>query len=363
MIFTYMVGIDRLPQFRVAVNSRCGRRCFYCRPSGEAVYTAPGVQLAPHALLKVAGSVRRMGIDSIKLTGGDPALYRPLVSVAEALKRDTGFEHVEVISRHPRIGALAVDLAAAGIDQVNISLDTVDAGRHAQICGVDDLPNLLVAIESCVAAGLIVKVNTVVMAGINDHEIHDVIDRCANMGVTTVKLLDVIDDLDQAGASFTMRIPGGNYSSLRSLYTPFDAIIQSLQQEALSSTIRRQGDLGHPMTAYHLPSGVEVLVKDSRAGAWYGDICTGCVHYPCHDALMALRLTADLRLQYCLLRSENVLNLSELIVPGAEAQLDLVVQHAISEYSRTNFTTQWRKSPTLVRITLASPEQANSVSG
>ena len=215
MIAMSMVGISRLPQFRVTVNSRCGHRCFYCRPSGEAVDTAAGIQLAPDALLKVAGSVRRQGIDSIKLTGGDPALYRPLVSVAEALKREAGFAHVEVISRHPRIGTLAIDLAAAGIDQVNISLDTVDAAKHAQICGVDDLPNLLFAIESCVAAGLTVKVNTVVMAGINDQEIHDVIDRCANMGVTTVKLLDVIDDLDRAGASFTMRIPGGNS-------TPFD---------------------------------------------------------------------------------------------------------------------------------------------
>ncbi len=357
-----MIGMSRLPQFRVTVNSRCGHRCFYCRPSGEAVDTAAGIQLAPDALLKVAGSVRRQGIDSIKLTGGDPALYRPLVSVAQALKRDAGFAHVEVISRHPRIGKLAIDLAAAGIDQVNISLDTVDAAKHAQICGVDDLPNLLSAIESCVAAGLTVKVNTVVMAGVNDHEIHDVIDRCANMGVTTVKLLDVIDDLDRAGASFTMRIPGGNFTSLRSLYTPFDTITQSLRQEALSSTIRTQGDLGHPMTAYQLPSGVEVLVKDSRAGAWYGEICGGCVHYPCHDALMALRLTADLRLQYCLLRSENVLDLSELIAPGAERQLDLLVQAAIGVYSRTDFTTQQRKSPILVGITPASREQANLVS-
>ena len=324
--------------------------------------TAPGIQLAPDALLKVAGSVRRHGIDSIKLTGGDPALYRPLVNVAEALKRDAGFAHVEVISRHPRIGTLAIDLAGAGIDQVNISLDTLDPAKHAQICGVDDLPDLLSAIGSCVAAGLTVKVNTVVMAGINDREIIEVIDRCAKMGVTTVKLLDVIDDLDRAGASFTTRIPGSNPNSLRSLYTPFEAISQLLRQEALSSTIRTQGNLGHPMTAYRLPSGIEVLVKDSRAGAWYGEICSGCAHYPCHDALMALRLTADLRLQYCLLRSENVVSLSELVTPGAEEQLDLLIKAAIGVYSQTSFTTQPRKSPTLVGIASVSREQIPSSS-
>lgn len=352
-----VVDVRRLPQFRVTVNSRCGRKCFYCRPSGEAIDTAAGVQINADALIKIATSVRRQGIDAIKLTGGDPALYKHLVHIAHALKDQAGYAKVEIISRHPRIGVLAPDLAAARVDQINISLDTIDAAKHAEICGVDDLPNLLSAIESCVSVGLTVKVNTVVMAGVNDGELPNLIDRCATMGVTTVKLLDVIDDLDQGGSSFAVRLPSGKAQSLRSLYMPFGAIAERLREQAISVSVRTQGDLGHPMTAYRLSSGIEVLVKDSQAGAWYGDVCTDCAYFPCHDALMAMRLTADLRLQFCLLRSDNVVDLSKLAAVGAEVQLDRTVQTALAVYSRTNFTTQPRKSPTLIGIQPMAGEQ------
>jgi cyclic pyranopterin phosphate synthase len=55
-----------------------------------------------------------------------------------------------------------------------------------------------------------------------------------------------------------------------------------------------------------------VVFKDSRAGAWYGDICKDCVFFPCHDALMALRLTSDGRLQFCLLREDIAINLAPI---------------------------------------------------
>lgn len=65
----------RTPQFRVTLNSRCGRFCFFCRPSREAVATTKNTELHPVQLLAVAHEVRAQGVDSIKLTGGDPALY------------------------------------------------------------------------------------------------------------------------------------------------------------------------------------------------------------------------------------------------------------------------------------------------
>ncbi|MEU2154736.1 hypothetical protein ABZ532_06895 [Streptomyces sp. NPDC019396] len=72
----------RLPQVRVAVNSRCERSCYCCRPSGEAVATESGTDLDPdHRLIAVATAARAQGVDGIKPTGGDPALYGPLVEV------------------------------------------------------------------------------------------------------------------------------------------------------------------------------------------------------------------------------------------------------------------------------------------
>jgi len=179
-------------------NSRCGRACFFCRPSGEAVT----VDLAPDDLVRVATVVRRTGIGSIKLTGGDPALYEPLEETVLRLRRGAQFDEIEVISRHPLIGSRAADLAEAGVTQFNMSVDTLDPVLHHEICGVDDLPAVLDALGACVATGVPVKVNTVVMAGVNDHEVATLAAFCERVGVHTLKLLDVIKDLEAGTESF-----------------------------------------------------------------------------------------------------------------------------------------------------------------
>jgi cyclic pyranopterin phosphate synthase len=89
------------------------------------------------------------------------------------------------------------------------------------------------------------------------------------------------------------------------------------------------------MVVVRLPSGLEVILKDSGAGAWYGSVCTGCRFFPCHDALMALRLTADLRLQFCLLRRDNTVDLSNVI--HDEDQLGTLVGTALDPYARAEF--------------------------
>jgi len=118
-------GVIRRPQFRVTVNSRCGRACFFCRPSGEAVATKPDVALRLEDLIRVGAVIRRLGIESVKLTGGDPALYEPLEDAVFRLRQEVGFRDVEVISRHPIIGRRAAKLAQCGVTQFNISIDTL----------------------------------------------------------------------------------------------------------------------------------------------------------------------------------------------------------------------------------------------
>ncbi|MEV5835899.1 radical SAM protein [Nocardia sp. NPDC052112] len=110
-------------------------------------------------------------MDSIKLTGGDAALYEPLELAVHRLRCEAGFSEIEIISRHPRIGERAEHLAALGVTQFNMSIDTLDPRLHAELCGVDDLPQVVHALQRCVSTGVPVKVNTVVMGGINDQEV------------------------------------------------------------------------------------------------------------------------------------------------------------------------------------------------
>jgi GTP 3',8-cyclase len=132
------------------------------------VATAATAEFAVEELVRVATVVRGMGIGNIKLTGGDPALYEPLEETVRRLHQEAGFHEIEVISRHPLIGGRAAGLAAAGVTQFNMSLDTLDPVLHREICGVDDLTAVLDALGACVATGVPVKVNTVVMARVSD---------------------------------------------------------------------------------------------------------------------------------------------------------------------------------------------------
>jgi cyclic pyranopterin phosphate synthase len=329
--------VSRLPQFRVTVNSRCGRACFFCRPSGEAVATAASAELAVDELIRVATVVRRTGIGSIKLTGGDPALYGPLEESVRQLREDAGFDEIEVISRHPLIGGRAPGLAAAGVTQFNMSVDTLDPGLHSEICGVDDLPAVLDALSACVATGVPVKVNTVVMAGVNDHELANLAAFCERVGVHTLKLLDVIKDLDAGAESFARRLAIKRGRAMSDLYVPLHAIAEQFLKTAVSTETRTQGGLGHPMTVFTMPSGFEVVTKDSRAGAWYGEVCVGCPFFPCHDALMALRLTADRRLQFCLLREDITVPLDSALALDDDTALAELVERAVQTYASATF--------------------------
>ncbi|MFD7614382.1 radical SAM protein [Streptomyces sp. NPDC059828] len=327
----------RLPQVRVTVNSRCKRSCYYCRPSGEAVATESGTDLDPDRLIAVATAVRARGVDGIKLTGGDPALYGPLVEVVRRLRQEAGMREVEVISRHPRIGELAPALAAAGVTLFNVSLDTLDERLHREICGVDDHAGVLAAIGACVATGVPVKVNVVVMSGINTPEVGRLIEFCEAAGVHSVKLLDIIKDLGESGESFARRLEIKRRLRLPDLYVPLGELADGIRARAVGEEVVQQGGLGHPMTVFTMPSGTKVVIKDSNAGAWYGSVCRGCALFPCHDALMALRLTADARLQFCLLREDVTVDLAPLLEKGDGEGLAAQVEAAFEMYAAASF--------------------------
>ncbi|SEM81548.1 radical SAM protein [Streptacidiphilus jiangxiensis] len=343
---------ERVPQFRVTVNSRCKRACFYCRPSGEAVATAAGSELCPDHLLLVAGAVRRQGVSGIKLTGGDPALYGPLVEVVRRLREEAGFAEIEVISRHPVIGERAQELAEAGVTLFNVSLDTLDPVLHKDICAVDDHDQVVEALRACVATGVPVKVNVVVMGGVNLDEVPALTAFCEEAGVAAVKLLDVIRDLGESSESFTRRLEILRGKSLPDLYAPLEELTGTLRALSVDEEVRSQGGLGHPLTVFTMPSGMEVVVKDSAAGAWYGSVCKGCPIFPCHDALMALRLTADGRLQFCLLREDVTVDLAQHLAAGDTAAVDAAVEAAFHVYADAYF-----------RAGAATPQQLLEVAG
>ena len=331
------MDLTKRPQARIAVNSRCGRACFFCRPSGEAVATSAGTALDIDTVVRVCHELKLQGITEFKLTGGDPALWEPLADCVRRLRVEVGASGLEVISRHPRIGARAKELREAGLERINLSIDSLKPEIHQRVTGVDDLTDVLAALTQCVSLGFDCKVNTVVMHGVNDGELSGLVDFCERNGVSVLKLLDVIRDLEDGTETFKSRLAVVGLSSLRSLYASLERIRTELECRAVETTMVVQGGLGHPMTAFRLPSGLTVLLKDHRAGAWYAEHCATCRHYPCHDALMAIRLTPDCRLQFCLLRHDICVDIRRAVDDIDGGPLRTAIAAALSVYHSAVF--------------------------
>ena len=156
---------------RVSVTDRCNLRCTYCMPPDFADWMPSEHLLTIDELMTVVDVAVARGITSIRLTGGEP-LLRP--DIVEIVRRMTSMENapeVSLTTNAVRLAELAQPLADAGLERVNISLDTLDRERFTRMTFRDRLKETLAGIEASLAAGLFpVKINTVVMHGINDDE-------------------------------------------------------------------------------------------------------------------------------------------------------------------------------------------------
>jgi cyclic pyranopterin phosphate synthase len=325
---------QKFPQLRIVANDTCGRQCLYCRPTGEGCPTHKDQQTMLDDMVVVATAYTQAGGKNVKLTGGDPALYALLPELVRRLKTEAKVPSLEVLSRHPRMGKIVDDLVAAGVDQLNMSIDSLNAEKHKMITGVDDLPEVLKALKKCCETGLLVKVNTVLMTP-NKDEIEPLIHYCEQLGITELKFMDIIRDMHDAEQGNSVRLKQIGYHSIKDLYVDCSTVYEFVDRRAIMSQTIMQGNLGHPMRQYVLPSGLKVTVKDHKSGAWYHPRCEGCKHYPCHDALMALRLTSDRCLQYCLL-SDNTVNIATALDEGG-ASVDNVVRNALDFYNNAQF--------------------------
>jgi GTP 3',8-cyclase len=294
-------SVSHLPQLRVLPLLRCTHRCFYCRPTGEGINAGLGETLSAEQVITVSNYYARLGGIDIKFSGGDPVLWAPLVEVIRAIHSSNPSIHLEVLSRDPRLGPLATSLASAGTSCLNMSLDTLSPERHKAMTGIDDHKDVIAAVSSCVSSGVPTKIN-VVVSKINEIDLIEILTYAEEVGVGEVKYLDLIKDLHFMGQHEERSIDG----SLIDYYLPLDKLEQRLSELAISRSVRYQGGFGHPLVCYEMASGLKAVLKDSRKGAWYSEACSSCTSYPCHDALMALRLVPGNKLQTCLLQQNTL---------------------------------------------------------
>lgn len=165
----------RIRDLRLSLTDRCNFRCFYCLPNGEPPVARKETILTFEEIVYISEIFVSLGIEKIRLTGGEPMLRKDIEKLIASLsKLKPGLHDLALTTNGFSLPERAAGLKAAGLDRITISLDSLDRDNFKKITGVDKLPDVLTAIESAKDAGLEpIRINAVIVRGWNEHEVVD----------------------------------------------------------------------------------------------------------------------------------------------------------------------------------------------
>ena len=166
----------RITYLRLSVTDRCDLRCSYCMPERMTFLPKKDV-LSLEELYDLATGFIARGVTKIRITGGEPLVRRDIIDLFTALGRRLGHDLAELTltTNGTQLAEHAEALAKAGVRRVNVSLDTLDRAKFAELTRRDMLPQVLEGIAAAKAAGLKVKLNAVALKGVNEGELPDLI--------------------------------------------------------------------------------------------------------------------------------------------------------------------------------------------
>lgn len=169
----------RVEYLRLSVTDRCDLRCTYCIPEGYTDFEESEKWLSFDEIERVIGAFARLGVSKIRLTGGEPLTRRNLPELAHRLSAIEGVKDLSLSTNATQLAKHAVELKKARISRLNVSLDSLNPERFSQIVRRDCLDQVLAGLMAAKKAGFApIKINMVVMAGVNDDEIDDMVAFC-----------------------------------------------------------------------------------------------------------------------------------------------------------------------------------------
>ena len=313
----------RIDYLRLSITDRCNLRCVYCRPPEELPFLPHEAILSYEEILRLARIALDLGLSKIRLTGGEPLVRREVVYLCRQLMRLAGLESLTLTTNGVLLAPLAEELYRAGIKRLNISLDTLNPQRYAQITGRDYFQRVWEGIAAAQEVGFApIKINVVLLAGLNDDEIE------ALAGLTYrypfhVRFIELMP------TDFGM---GSGLSCAEVL-----ARLARLDTLVPTQSARSNGPARH----YRFPRGQGKIGLISPLSQHF---CASCNR---------LRLTADGRLFTCLFAEEG-LDLKALLCQGApDAAISEAIRRAVWQKPR-----EAPLRPTLSRKCLPRPMAA-----
>jgi len=287
---------------RISVTDRCNLRCIYCSV-GSVPHLPRSEILSYEEIGRVVRVAASMGINKVRLTGGEPLLRPNLSKLVWMLSQIEDIDDISLTSNGTLLSKYAVELKEAGLKRVNVSLDTLREDRFKRITGRDKLGEVLSGIKAARGAGLQpVKINMVVLRGINDDEIIDLARMSTSQG-WHVRFIEFM--------------PFG---------TPKAEALDTVSAQEIQERIQSLGKL-EPYTG-KTGDGPARYYRLPGARGTIGFITPVTEHF-CHSC-NRLRLTSDGQLRPCLLDDDEV-NLKEPLRNGASVdELKQLIQQAVA---------------------------------
>ncbi|HKA88779.1 MAG TPA: GTP 3',8-cyclase MoaA [Haliangiales bacterium] len=173
----------RVTYLRVSLTDRCNYRCVYCMPEEGVHPTDREDVLTVNEIARIVRVFAGLGVVRVRLTGGEPTVRKDVVECVAAVAAIPGIRHVVMTSNGHILADLAARLADAGLTQVNVSLDTLDPDRFRRLTVRGDVARVMAGIDAARAL-MPVKINAVVLRGVNDDEIPDLCEWAWDRAVT-----------------------------------------------------------------------------------------------------------------------------------------------------------------------------------
>jgi cyclic pyranopterin phosphate synthase len=279
-----------LLNLRISITQRCNLRCTYCHREGEvrrANISAEKMTL--QEIVRIAKAAIGLGINRIKLTGGEPLMRQDVCELVKGIAVISGLRDLSMTTNGLLLDELAKPLHDAGLKRVNISLPTLNPETYQKLTG-GKLENALAGVKAAIEADFSpIKLNMVVLRGVNINDVSEMINFARDIGV----ILQLIE-LDPINVSHDY------YLKHHRFLTEQEA---ALRDQALKVERRR---LMHNRLIYHLPDvTVEVVHPTENT-----EFCMHCTR---------MRVTSDGKLKPCLMRNDN---LTDILTPIREGASD-----------------------------------------